>query len=116
MMLNVERAVKVSVDMLPKVDRIVSSSDGIKEVSTVSPDGQRIPEGSLALVDMQDIYVSLLRGKEIPQVAQHGDIPGRAGGNTEERPIRDSGRRLHTEAPLMDGRAPPGRKPRRPWC
>ena len=64
MVLGVEQAVRVRVDLLPKVDRMVSGSGGITEASTASPGGRRIPKDSLALIDMQDIYISLLRGKE----------------------------------------------------
>ena len=67
MVLGVEQSVRVRVDLLPKVDRVVSGSGNITEASTASSGGRRIPESSLALVDMQDIYVSLLRNKEARQ-------------------------------------------------
>ena len=64
MMLDVDPAIEVLVDRSPKVDQITSNANGIVETSTVPPDGQRIPDDSLALIDMSDIYINLLEYKE----------------------------------------------------
>ena len=62
--LDVDKDVRVRVDLLPKVDRVVSSTGIVAEMPMASPGGRRIPEGSLALVDMPEIYANLLASKE----------------------------------------------------
>lgn len=62
--LDVDRDVSVRVDLRPKVDRVASSAGIVGEMPPPSPGSRRIPEGSLAMVDMQGIYASLLADKE----------------------------------------------------
>ena len=64
MVLDVDPAVKIRVDLSPKVSLITRSADGITETSAVPPAGRSIEDDSLALVDMLAIYTALLEYKE----------------------------------------------------
>ena len=64
MILDVDPAVKIRVDLSPKVSLITSSAGGITETSVVPPAGRSIGDDSLALVDMLAIYTALLEYKE----------------------------------------------------
>ena len=65
LLLKIDQAVKVLVNLSPKIDLLASSKDGIVDTSVVPSDGQSIPKDSLDLVDMPDIYAELLKRKEI---------------------------------------------------
>ena len=64
MVLDVDPAVKIRVDLSPKVSLITRNADGITETSAVPPAGRSIEDDSLALVDMLAIYTALLEYKE----------------------------------------------------
>ena len=80
MMLDVDKAVRVRVDLSSKVSLMVSGMDGITETVAAAPGGGRIPGGSLELVDMPDIYAQLLAHKARRgwhSMAVRPDMPGR---------------------------------------
>lgn len=78
MMLEADPAVKVVVDLSPKIELIASGTDKMEVTSAAPPAGRRIPNDSLGLVDMSDIYVNLLERKEASgwhNMAVRPDVP-----------------------------------------
>ena len=65
MLLEIDQAVNVLADLSPKIDLLASSEGGVVKTSVVSSGGQSMPEDSLEMVDMPDIYARLLEQKEM---------------------------------------------------
>ena len=62
--LDIDPAVTARVDLSLKALQVSSGANGARETATITPEGQRIPEKSLALVDWEEIYIKLLEHKE----------------------------------------------------
>ena len=64
LVLETDAAVKAVVDLSPKIDLIDSGIDGVVETQAAAAAGRKIPDDSLEMVDMPDIYARLLERKE----------------------------------------------------
>ena len=64
LLLDVDPAITARVDISLKIRQVASIMGGIQETAPKTPDGRRIPDESLALVDWSDVYIRLLEHKE----------------------------------------------------
>ena len=76
LVLDTDPAITVRVDLSLKVRQVTSGADGIAETASVRPEGQRIPEESLDLVDWTDVYLKLLEHKESKGLVNLAVAPG----------------------------------------
>lgn len=65
LVLGIDAGVDVKVNLSPKIDLMASGANGVMQTSVAPSDYKRIPDDSLDLVDMSDIYTELLEYKKI---------------------------------------------------